>query len=519
LNRKKLKYIIFLVCFGLIALIGIQLFQIIELSKRKNARIGGLIDVMGKDVSVEYNQINNKIFENYFLNDDAKYAENVSIKDTLINIGNRIQPFLLITGTTIDSATFSKSELRVVLDAEDIEILNERVKTGGGSAELTVNLDDQKTNQLFSRSLKLNRMVLNDFLLYKFSNYKNGFNHKTIDSLIVSYINNNELPQGFYYKLKAGNTDLLFEKRYIYYKAGLNEEQCFRTNLFLQGTNGDSIQLYVSFPDKSGFILKEIFVNLLLSVGLIVLLAISVILLIRTLFFQEELNRSKNDFISNMSHEFKTPISTISLACQALEDKSLVNDVETIQPYISIISEENKRLQQLIEEIIHISEMSANELKMSFQREDLVEIMLDVAGEFSPKISELNGKLLVNIPETDEEIEVIVDRAHIEKAINAILDNALKYSRGIPEVEISLKRTRKNSQIIIKDKGIGISKDYLDKIFDKLYRIPKGNLHSVKGFGIGLSFAKSVFDLHNWQIKVKSIVNFGTTVTITIKKL
>src|SRR5690606_24153762 len=127
---------------------------------------------------------------------------------------------------------------------EDIEILNERVKSGKGSAELTVNLDDQKTNQLFSRSLKLNRMVLNDFLLYKFSNYKNGFNHKTIDSLIVRYIADNELPQGFHYKLKAGNTDLVFEGKYPHYKVKLDEEQCFRTNLFLQGANGDSIQLY-----------------------------------------------------------------------------------------------------------------------------------------------------------------------------------------------------------------------------------------------------------------------------------
>lgn len=503
----------------MIALIGIQLFQIIELSKRKSARIEGLIDVLGKDVSVEYNQINNKIFENYFLSDNAKYVENVSIKDTLINIGNKVQPFLLITGTTIDSATFSKSELRVVLNAEDIEMLNEHLKTDNESAELTVNLDDQKTNQLFSRSLRLNRMVLNDFLLYKFSNYKNGFNHKTIDSLIVSYVSENDLPQEFYYKLKTGNTDLSFEKKYKCYKTDLDEQLCFRTNLFLQGANGDSMQLYISFPDKSGFILKEIFVNLLLSVGLIILLVISVIFLIRTLFFQEELNRSKNDFISNMSHEFKTPISTISLACQALNDKTLVNNVETITPYIEIINQENKKLQQLIEEIIHISEMSTNELKVNFQKEDLVEIMLDVVGEFSPKINQLNGKLMVNIPENDEEIEVVVDRLHIEKAINAILDNALKYSKGIPEVEISLNHTRKNSQIIIKDKGIGISKDHLDKIFDKLYRIPKGNLHSVKGFGIGLSFAKSIFDLHNWQIKVKSIVNFGTTVTITIKKL
>jgi two-component system phosphate regulon sensor histidine kinase PhoR len=247
---------------------------------------------------------------------------------------------------------------------------------------------------------------------------------------------------------------------------------------------------------------------LLISIILIIVIVYSFTYTITIIFRQKRLSEMKNDFINNMTHEFKTPISTISLACEALNDKELRESGEFLDSYLSMISEENKRLAGMAEKILQTAVIDKGQLKMNKEKIDLHEIIIDVIKNLRIQVEIKDGEIKRRFKATRSQIEG--DKVHVTNLVYNLLDNANKYSPKKPVIRIITENANNGIVMTIEDNGIGIGKNEQKKIFDKLYRVPTGNIHEVRGFGLGLNYVKAIVEEHHGKISLESEVNKGS---------
>ena len=266
--------------------------------------------------------------------------------------------------------------------------------------------------------------------------------------------------------------------------------------------------LLIYFPREKQFLLTELWGMLLISIILIIVIVYSFTYTIATIFRQKRLSEMKNDFINNMTHEFKTPISTISLACEALNDKELRGSGDILDSYLSMIQEENKRLAGMAEKILQTAVIDKGQLKMNKENIDLHEIITDVIKNLRIQVEIKDGEIKRRLKATKSRIEG--DRVHVTNLVYNLLDNANKYSPRKPLIRIYTENAGNGIIMTIEDNGIGIGKNDQKKIFDKLYRVPTGNIHEVRGFGLGLSYVKAIVEEHHGKISLESEVNKGT---------
>lgn len=275
--------------------------------------------------------------------------------------------------------------------------------------------------------------------------------------------------------------------------------------------------LYVYFPKRSGYLLRAtgltIIPTIILTGLLIAIFAYAIMIILR----QKKLSIIKNDFINNMTHELKTPISTISLASQMLQDGTITNTPKTIEHVSRVINEESKRLSFQVEKVLQMAVFNEGRLKMRFKEFDLNETINTVINNFDLRIKNKNGAINATLNANDSHIKG--DEVHITNVMFNLLDNAMKYSNGDPEITITTENHNEYVLIMVKDNGIGIPKEHQSQIFERFYRVPTGNVHNVKGFGLGLSYVKQVVDMHNGKIKVDSTVNKGTVFSIFLPKI
>jgi two-component system phosphate regulon sensor histidine kinase PhoR len=266
--------------------------------------------------------------------------------------------------------------------------------------------------------------------------------------------------------------------------------------------------LLIYFPHEKQFLLTELWGMLLISIILIIVIVYSFTYTITTIFRQKRLSEMKNDFINNMTHEFKTPISTISLACEALADKELRGSGEFLESYLSMITEENKRLAGMAEKILQTALIDKGQLKMKREKIDLHEIITDVIKNLRIQVEIKDGEIKRRFKATISQIEG--DKVHVTNLVYNLLDNANKYSPKKPMIRIITENASNGIVITIEDNGIGIGKNEQKKIFEKLYRVPTGNIHEVRGFGLGLNYVKAIVEEHKGRISIESEVNKGS---------
>jgi len=266
--------------------------------------------------------------------------------------------------------------------------------------------------------------------------------------------------------------------------------------------------LLIYFPHEKQFLLTELWGMLLISIILIIVILYSFTYTITTIFRQKRLSEMKNDFINNMTHEFKTPISTISLACEALSDKELRGSGEFLDSYLSMIREENKRLAGMAEKILQTAVIEKGQLKMKREKIDLHEIITDVIKNLRIQVEIKDGEIKRRFKATNSQIEG--DKVHVTNLVYNLLDNANKYSPKKPQIRIITENANNGILMTIEDNGIGIGKNEQKKIFDKLYRVPTGNIHEVRGFGLGLNYVKAIVEEHHGKISLESEVNKGS---------
>ena len=274
--------------------------------------------------------------------------------------------------------------------------------------------------------------------------------------------------------------------------------------------------MQVVFPTKQSFIYESL--NLLLpSIGVILLTFVIFVLTIFIIFRQKQLNNMKNDFVNNMTHEFKTPISTISLASQMLQDPGVAKNPDMMKHVSNVIRDETKRLSLQVEKVLQMSMFEKEKSTLKFTEIHINNLIKDIIGSFSLKVTSKGGKINSNLKAKQD--MALVDEIHFTNVIFNLMDNALKYSDKPLILNLETWNEKDNLLISVEDNGIGMKKEDLKRIFEKFYRVSTGNLHNVKGFGLGLAYVKKMVNDHNGIIKVESEPGLGTKFTIIIPTL
>ncbi len=308
---------------------------------------------------------------------------------------------------------------------------------------------------------------------------------------------------------------LSLEKTGEYSEELMNKGLIF--NLFPSDIFSDPQYLTIYFPYEKEYLLKQLWLMLSASTILILTILLLFAYTIATIIKQKKLSDMKNDFINNMTHEFKTPVSTIALACEALRDDDIKQCDELTHSYIDIISDENQRLGIMAEKILQTAILDKGEVKLKKEILDLHAILDDVIERMKLPIKAKNGIVFKNYE--NGECLIVADKFHIGNIFYNILDNAIKYTPENLILNIQTKKVGSGIQISISDNGIGISKANINKIFEKLYRIPTGNIHNVRGFGLGLNYVKTIIFLHKGNVSVESELKKGSTFKVFLPQI
>jgi len=288
--------------------------------------------------------------------------------------------------------------------------------------------------------------------------------------------------------------------------------QGFMFPLFSGGAITTRDFLLIYFPQQSKYNLQSLWGMMMVSLLLVLVIIAAFSYSVFTIIRQRKLSELKNDFINNMTHEFKTPISTISLACQALSDKDIPRSNEMYNDYIQIIGDENHRLGEMAEKILQTAILEKGNLLLRPEAIDVHQLISDAIHKIAIQIEIRDGIITQSLKAEHPLIKA--DKVHLSNVVFNLLDNANKYSPRKPQIMVSTSDAENGIYISVNDKGMGISKANLKRIFEKLYRVPTGDVHNVKGFGLGLSYVKFIVEKHGGSISVESEPGKGSTFTM-----
>ncbi len=292
------------------------------------------------------------------------------------------------------------------------------------------------------------------------------------------------------------------------------KSRVFTAQLFPGDIWSSSNYLRIYFPEQKSFIYKSVGFMGLTSVALTTIIIAIFIFTLWIIFRQKKLSEMKTDFVNNMTHELKTPISTISLASQMLSDDSIPVQNKNLGHISRIIDTESKRLGVQVEKVLQMAIFDKGRLKLKYKVIDLHDLVDHSVDNFRIQVKKRNGKIEWEAGAVESKVRV--DEVHLTNVISNLVDNAIKYSGEEPEIFLSTRNENGNIILRIEDNGIGISKEDQKRIFEKFYRVPTGNVHNVKGFGLGLSYVKKIIEIHNGSIKLKSEINRGTRFDISL---
>ncbi len=358
----------------------------------------------------------------------------------------------------------------------------------------------------------LNEVILK--ILYRSSNepIEERINFYDLDKYIRSELLNSALNVPYSFQV------IDYNNRIVYSSPGFSNKDgssIYTQILFPNDSPSKLNKLKVYFPTKRDFVYSEISF-FMPSIIFTFILLVTFIFTIANLFRQKRLSEMKNDFINNMTHELKTPVSTISLASQMLRDVSITKSPEVFKHVTGVINDETKRLSFQVEKVLQMSLFDKQKTTLKMKVADINDIIVTVANTHVLKVEKFNGKLDIDLQA--EESSANIDEMHFTNVLFNLLDNALKYKREDISPLLMMRTRNEGNKIIIsvEDNGIGMKKEDVKKIFDKFYRVTTGNLHDVKGFGLGLAYVKKIITDLNGTIRAESELNKGTKFIISL---
>jgi two-component system phosphate regulon sensor histidine kinase PhoR len=370
----------------------------------------------------------------------------------------------------------------------------ESISTYSGTALPKSNLIQQRSSSVYAVNINsaIDANVLEEYLEQEFINL----------SLNIDFE---------YAVYDCGNDDLVYGN---YCVLDNTEESSTPDNSDALPKFDDLIYYFVvKFHNREGYLLTTMRQSLILS-GIALLAVMFFLYSIHVILRQKQLTELQKDFINNMTHEFKTPISSIKIASEFLnKDERLANDPR-LQKYSAIIIDQNHRLNNLVEKVLDIAKLESDQFKIKPEEVELGEFLSNIVESQSIHYQKQDGQLIYQ--NTTGSKAVLADKLHFTNVITNLLDNARKYSSNAPYATLRLDQHKSRTRIQISDKGEGIEPAYIKKIFDKFFRVPKGDKHDVKGFGLGLFYVKNICDAHKWEISIESKVGEGTVVTLLL---
>lgn len=512
MNKRNFTIIIALLILSLVSILFVQFNWISDLNRLNEDRFK-------QDVQHVLYMINERLEEKEIINLTKDNLE-ATLKIRRSNDRGGIE---LIESTfnkeTIDSSKFISSKNSFQFDIESGDLDDTDINSNINASIQIEDMEDltldtaiqSQINKILDRS-EMIQIILNKLL--------------TNDRTITSDFDINFLNKMIMVNLSQMNLDLDYdfliynnEENKIELSSAENPEILkseFKINLFQNDLMDSNLDLYLYFPNQRQYIQESNFFNIIISGVFLVVIGLCFYYVILKVFDLKKLSETKNEFIDNMTHELKTPISTISLACEALLDKEITNK-DSKENYVKIINDENRRLGGQVEKVLSIAKTEKKNYEIDFDKLDIHKIINDSIKINQFKIEKREGKILQNLKAKNSVISGNYD--HLLNVFNNLIENANKYSLDIPHIEISTENKNDKLFVIVSDRGIGIRKSNLDKIFDKFYREPQGNIHNVKGFGLGLSYVRNIVVKHNATIKVESQLNKGTKFEISFKNL
>lgn len=337
-----------------------------------------------------------------------------------------------------------------------------------------------------------------------------NFKQENIDSNIRDAFEQRGIYTPFEFAIKGSEGKTILQSENFAAKA----ENIYKTPLYPNSIAPHSEVLLVQIPqaDKNRKMWASALPMLIHSVVFVLFIMATFWLTIRTILKQKKLSSIKNDFINNMTHEFKTPIATISIAADALKNEGITT-LQT-QHFADIIKQESRSMNQKVETILQMALVEQQQVRLEKETIGINELLQKALQHLQLRVEASGAQLTVNY--LTDDVNISVDKHHVSNVLGNIIENAIKYSEGTPHIVIGLTVTNSMLTIRIADKGIGMSKEEQKRVFDKFYRAQSGNIHNTKGFGLGLSYAREIVQLHKGQIAIESENGQGTTVTIIL---
>ena len=516
MNNKLFSFLIVLMTLSLLGIIFVQGYWIKNSYQNREDQftlnIRQVLISVSKEIQLEeiekYYNVYNSIIDTIQVSDQASFSELIY---SITNERND-EIYIFSDGVLEENYKLSSSALNLDMDSIQFKKITSRKVT----TKITSGIDGNKNVQTKTESFKR----LKDYEQNQFENaYKNILSktpiHKRtsgekIKKLIIKQLEELGLSTNFEYAVYSNSLATKIRSRNF----TLDPTSTYGVPLFVNDDIKTNFQLYVNFSDKENFVLNSIMGMAILSLlftGVIILTYTSAL---RQLLKQRQISQIKTDFINNMTHEFKTPIATINLALDALKNPKVSDNKEFIARYHNMIREENQRMHTQVENVLRISKLENDELDLEKGEVNLHYIIEDAITHVSLIVENKGGYIKTHLNALNS--SVYGSDIHLTNIIVNIIDNAIKYTEVAPEIDIYTENEGNNIILKIVDKGIGMSKVVQNKIFEKFYREQMGNIHNVKGHGLGLSYVKRILDDHNAGINVDSEKGKGSTFSIKI---
>ena len=450
-------------------------------------------DLVAKGVSVDTTAIRNLYF-NYDINEN----ETLVYRNGILEENFKIPSFFDISLDSINITRLQNERESAIIESKNVE-------SGTKLSPEAVLVRSQE----ITRSEKLQietayRDIASSFPIHKRTS------REEIQELLSRKLVENGIDIDYEYAIYA--KDLATKIQSDNFE--LDEKTTYGVPIFLDNNNRSFFRLYVNFPERSKFILSSILGMTLLSIIFTSIIIIAYVSAIYQLLKQRKISQIKTDFINNMTHEFKTPIATINLALDAIKSPQIINDEDKVKRYLKMIKDENKRMHAQVENVLRISKLEKKDLNISKDRVKLHDLIEYAVAHVSLIVEDKKG--YVNMHLKALKSSVLANETHFTNVIVNILDNAVKYTNGKPKIDVYTENIGNSIILSIKDQGSGMSKSVQKKVFDKFYREHTGDVHNVKGHGLGLAYVKRIVDDHQGHISVESEKGKGSTFIIKL---
>ena len=381
------------------------------------------------------------------------------------------------------------------------------------SAEITIRRSEEK---LKAKVEKMNQLMADwarEFVSNE-PNIKERLTSCELDTIISNELRNRGIPLGYEYCVMNNDSNKMLMCSCPDKKSEELMKSKFRTQLFPNDLFSKPNFLVISFPNSISYVLSSMWLMLAGSSLFTLIILFVFMYTIQVIIRQKKLSDIKSDFINNMTHEFKTPIATISLAADSLKNPKVIADADKMDYFTRIIREENKRMNAQVEHVLQMAQIEKGELRLRKEELNLHEIIQQAVDLIRIQVESREGSLTAEL--RSEKPVVMADALHLSNVIFNLLDNANKYSPEKPVIVISTDDFSDGVLVKVIDKGMGMTRETMKKIFEKFYRVPTGNIHNIKGFGLGLSYVKAIAEQHMGWIDVKSEPAKGSTFELFI---